>query len=179
MTQPMPSSLSRATAIAALCFVAAACGSTVKRDGAAPAPASSLPAQYASVTVAVGDRARALLAENPTFSVDALRTTVQSYLANKGLIGGASNARITVTVTDVRARSTAAAVILGVFAGEDRIEARVDVTSGSNAKLAGFDVKATYALGGGLGHDGTRMGWLYERIAETVYEELRPRVATK
>ena len=75
-------------------------------------------------------------------------------------------------VNDVRVRSSGSAVMFGVFAGDDHLEADVIVLNRMGEEVYKFSANASYALGGFAGGEGTRIGWLYGKFSEIITEEL-------
>jgi hypothetical protein len=148
-----------------------ACAGTVKRE----------PGQFnktyvttgiASVQVKMTAEAQTLLADNPQFNANDLQGYIQRRLEGNGTFNAAASERVEVMVTGFRVRSAAAAILLGVLAGQDHMEGKVRVFSADGRRLHSFDVNASYGFGGAAGGDATRMGWMYEKFSELVMTEL-------
>lgn len=85
---------------------------------------------------------------------------------------------IDVVVTDLRSRSTFAAVMFGLLAGNDSITGDVTVRDSAGEPLQRFSISASYALGGFAGgQENARMGWLNQKFADLAVAELTGNVA--
>jgi hypothetical protein len=81
---------------------------------------------------------------------------------------------IDIVIKDVRVRSTAAAVLFGFMAGDDRIVGDVELKNASGRILDRFEISASYALGGWAGgQDDMRLNWLYEEFSKVLISELK------
>jgi hypothetical protein len=166
-------------ALPAMLFLVSACASSVTRspDTASTAPILLGEDQRAGqVTVSLTPAAQELAADNLTFDQNELLATVRRALQARDAMASepdASLPSVEIVVTDFRTRSAFSAVMFGFLAGDDHITGDVVLRSPTGEELQRFSVSASYALGGlGGGMNDTRMGWLYERFAEHVLDEL-------
>ena len=154
----------------------AGCSSNVKRnvvEGAAPiSTMNSQPQKVASVQVKLSAAAQAQLADNLKFDTSRFRDTLQRGLTAKNLVTDNSQQDLVVEITDIRVRSTFSAVMWGFMAGNDHVVGTVSVVDKAGKVLQSFEVSASYALGGVMGGDESRMSWLYEKFTEHVLKEL-------
>lgn len=154
------------------------CAGTVKHMGPAPTGDEQRVQGIAKVVLAVSPQVKADAAGNAGFNQEELARRVRERLVAKQLVGVGASQYVDVVVTDVRIRSTVAAIMLGFMAGDDHISGRVRLLSDSNQELRAFDISASYALGGLVGgQDGARMPWLYDKFAELVLQELEKLVS--
>jgi hypothetical protein len=94
-------------------------------------------------------------------------------LEDKNLIGSTATHQVEITVTDIRVRSSVAAVLLGFMAGNDHVNGTVRLLDPSGKPVASFKVEASYAFGGlGGGQEALRMNWLYDKFSEMTVAEL-------
>jgi hypothetical protein len=128
------------------------------------------------VTLSMTKEAQAKLTDNLKFDQEKLLATVRRALDANGLLAKAPDPqlpKIEVVVTDVRARSTFAAVMFGFMAGDDRVAGEVIARTHDGKEVQRFAVSASYALGGlAGGQEEARMNWLYETFAQHVVDEL-------
>lgn len=123
--------------------------------------------KFSTVSVELNDVAAKQLTDNIKFNKDALKSTLERTLTSRGLIDPKSKNIIKVSVTDIRVRSTFAAVMFGFMAGSDSLEGKVIPTVSEGTKIPEFELSASYALGGfGGGQDESRMNWLYEEFSK-------------
>jgi hypothetical protein len=148
-----------------------ACAGTVKRE-AGQMNKTYATAGISAVAVKLTPEAQALLKDNPQFNANDLQGFIQRRLEGNGSFSATATERVEVVVTSFRVRSMASAVILGVLAGADHMEGKVQVLSPAGKRLHSFDVNASYAFGGYAGGDSTRMGWMYDKFSELVLSEL-------
>lgn len=148
------------------------CASGVTRQTGNTAPPQVTTERIGKVVVSLSPEAQKKLVDNPGFSTEQLASVIKSRIGDRNMIDGASAAALDVEVTDLRVRSTAAAVLFGFMAGSDNLSGNVRL-HGPNGDSTPFSVNASYALGGlAGGQDGTRMGWLYAEFAKLVATEL-------
>jgi hypothetical protein len=149
------------------------CAGTVRQDNRITGDATHV-AGVAQVEVQMSPDAAKQQADNAQFNSDELAGFLRRKLEGKGLVGADSVYRVNVVVTDIRVRSAAAAVLFGVFAGDDHVTGKVRLLDGRGQPVRSFDVSASYALGGiGGGQDSTRMNWLYDKFSELALGELQ------
>ena len=160
--------------VAALALVAllTACAGTVKHHSRVNGDVTGVEG-VGKVVARMSPAAVAQQADNPQFSRDELATYLYRKLESKGMVAAGATHQVEIVVTDIRVRSAAAAVILGVLAGEDRVVGTVRVLDSANKPLRSFEIKASYALGGwGGGQDSMRMNWMYDKFSELAMQEL-------
>ncbi|HEX6708279.1 MAG TPA: DUF4410 domain-containing protein [Albitalea sp.] len=163
--------------MASMLLALAGCAGTVKQDARFNGDVSSIEG-LGKVVARMSPAAIKQQADNPQFSRDELATYLYRKLESKGLIAGAATHHVDIVVTDIRVRSAAAAVMLGLLAGEDRVTGTVRVMDPSGKPLRSFEIKASYALGGwGGGQDSMRMNWMYDKFSELALTELEKIVA--
>ena len=154
----------------------AGCSSNVTRStvaGAKPiATLSTQPQKVATVKVKLSPTAQTQLAENLKFDPTRFSDTLQRGLNAKNLVTADSQQDLVVEITDIRVRSTFSAVMWGFMAGNDHVVGTVSVIDKAGKLLQSFEVSASYALGGVMGGDESRMSWLYEKFTEHVLKEL-------
>ncbi|WP_280152904.1 DUF4410 domain-containing protein [Piscinibacter sp. XHJ-5] len=168
-----------ATRMAAMALLAllSACAGTVKQHTRINGDVSGVEG-VGKVVARMSPAAVAQQADNPQFSRDELATYLYRKLESKGMVAAGAPNHVDILVTDIRVRSAAAAVLLGVLAGEDRIVGTVRVLDSANKPLRSFEIKASYALGGwGGGQDSMRMNWMYDKFSELAMQELDKIVA--
>ena len=158
-----------------LALVLTGCSAGVTRPSDESQTSNVLLTEPATITLTLSDDARKQAASNTKFNEDVFLGTLTHALDAKGLLAknDAPVRRITVEVTGVRVRGTFSAIMFGFMAGPDHLKGRVTLIDADNNPLRFFDVSATYAFGGVAGgQDGTRLGWLYERFAQEMINEL-------
>ena len=163
--------------VVGLIALLAACSGTIKPDTRVQGDASRVEG-VAQVSTLIGPAATQQLADSPQFNRDELTSYTRRRLEGKGLLTGAATHRVEITVTDLRVRSTAAAVIFGFMAGDDHVNGRVRILDERNRAVRSFDVQASYAFGGWAGGDGIRMNWLYDKFSELAVSELEKVIQT-
>ena len=162
--------LRSALVVAVLAAGLSGCASTVTH---APAPAAaSGAAPLAPIEPKVGrlelrlsGEAQKMAAENPVFSVEQLRQTLERTLRERGVLVPGHPQVLDVELVRLRARSTGAAVWAGAFAGTDQVAGNVVLRGADGRALRTFNVDASYGLGGIAGAESTRMNWLYDRFS--------------
>lgn len=86
---------------------------------------------------------------------------------------GAGQDTLEIQITAMRVRSTFNAVMWGFMAGSDNLRGDVYLRDPSGKVLNHFSVYASYALGGFVGGvESVRWGWLYNKFAELVEQNL-------
>ena len=111
------------TARWAACVLLAAlagCAGTIKQDQRVNGDVTDIQG-VGKVTARMSPNAVKQQADNAQFSRDELATYLYRKLESKGLVVGGAPHQVDIVVTDIRVRSAAAAVLLGILAGEDRI----------------------------------------------------------
>jgi hypothetical protein len=155
-----------------------ACASGVTRMDSAAAPGAPASAAVSSgpvksVSLALSEDAKKLVADNATFNPDALRTTIERVLQAQNLVKSDAPQTLDVEVTSFRVRSSFSAVMFGFMAGSDNVEGVVTIKDAEGRVIKRALVKASYALGGlGGGQDDARMNWLYEEFAKHALAEV-------
>lgn len=126
------------------------------------------------VSIELNSKAKEKLADNSNFNSDALLRKINSTLQLNQYLKpeGSTNTTIEITITNIRVRSGASAIMLGFLAGADYITG--DVVIKENGKLIDkFEVDVNYAWGGALGDTDTRMNWMYESFSNKMTEEIK------
>jgi len=159
--------------LAAACLVAlAGCAGTVKQHAGVNGDVTNIEG-VGKVVARMSPNAIQQQADNPQFNRDELAGYVYRKLESKHLVTAGATYHVDIVVTDIRVRSAAAAVLLGILAGEDRVVGTVRVMDPANKAVRSFEIKATYALGGwGGGQDSMRMNWMYDKFSELALQEL-------
>ncbi len=126
------------------------------------------------VSIELNSKAKEKLADNSNFNSDALLRKINSTLQLNQYLKpeGSTNTTIEITITNIRVRSGASAIMLGFLAGADYITG--DVVIKENGKLIDkFEVDVNYAWGGAMGDTDTRMNWMYESFSNKMTEEIK------
>ncbi len=126
------------------------------------------------VSIELNSKAKEKLADNSNFNSDALLRKINSTLQLNQYLKpeGSTNTTIEITITNIRVRSGASAIMLGFLAGADYITG--DVAIKENGKLIDkFEVDVNYAWGGAMGDTDTRMNWMYESFSNKMTEEIK------
>lgn len=148
------------------------CAATVKQDTRVQGDVSRVDGVSQVLALMSPDAARQQV-DNPQFNRDELANQLRRRLESKSLLSPAATHRVEVVVTDIRVRSAVAAIMLGVFAGDDHVTGRVRVLDARGQALRSFEINASYALGGWAGgQDSMRLGWLYDKFSELAATEL-------
>lgn len=158
------------TAVLALALAAglAGCASTVThspepaRGGTAAAP---IEPRVGRLELRLSGEAQKMAADNPVFSVDQLRSTLERTLRERGVLVAGHPQVLEIELVRLRARSTGAAVWAGAFAGTDQVAGNIVLRGADGRALRSFNVDASYGLGGVAGIESTRMNWLYDRFS--------------
>jgi hypothetical protein len=127
-----------------------------------------------SVTVTLSPDGQRDFADNSAFDQNALLANVQRVLQAKQLYSATTGGDTLETqITAIRVRSTFNAVMWGFMAGSDNLRGDVYVRDPSGKLVNHFSVYASYALGGFVGGvRSVRWGWLYNKFAELVAQNL-------
>jgi len=151
------------------------CASGVTRpEGAAASHRLAADQRVKAATLKVTPEVKASLDDNIKFNPDMLADMINRRLELNGIKADKATLSIEIVIKDVRVRSTAAAVLFGFMAGDDRIVGDVYLMDGPRKILDRFEVSASYALGGWAGgQDGMRMNWLYEEFSKVLVGELK------
>lgn len=153
-------------------LVLGACAGNVKRTDGAPAYRHD-GRKFAAVQVALDERVRATQADQPGFDPRALEQAVTRELETAGLLDNGADRTIEIRVTNLRLRSTGAAVMFGIMAGTDQLAGTVALRDRDRGVRNTFDVSASYGLGGFAGgQNDARIGWLYEEFARLTVAEI-------
>jgi len=168
-------SLMRIGAMLLTVLAVAGCASGVTRETGSATPNRLASGQTVkAATIEVTPEVKASLDDNIKFNPDTLLGMVNRRLELMGLSANNALLSLNIVIKDVRVRSTAAAVLFGFMAGEDRILGEVQLKDGSGRFLDRFNVSASYALGGiAGGQDETRLSWLYEEFSKLLIAELK------
>jgi hypothetical protein len=143
------------------------------RAAGAPAAAVAQTGPVKSVSLALSEDAKKLVADNAKFNPDALRSTVERLLQAQNLVKADATQTLDIEITSFRVRSNFSAVMFGFMAGSDNVEGVVTIKDAAGQVVKRALVKASYALGGfGGGQDEARMGWLYEEFAKHALAEV-------
>lgn len=112
-------------------------------------------------------------AETQKFDIAAFRGVIQRTLDAAKLVSPDGDFQLTVTVDELRVRSTFNAIMWGFMAGSDMLNGTATLTRVDGQPVGSFKVGTSYALGGfGGGLDTTRVTWLYEEFAKQLTQEL-------
>jgi hypothetical protein len=127
-----------------------------------------------SVTVTLSPDGQRDFADNSAFDQNALLASVHRVLQAKQLYAATTGREtLEIQITAIRVRSTFNAVMWGFMAGSDNLRGDVYVRDPSGKLVNHFSVYASYALGGFVGGvRSVRWGWLYNKFAELVAENL-------
>lgn len=154
----------------------AGCAGTIKRDDAQPQQQAATTARVPGVVKVVArlsPEATKQQEDNRQFNRDELAANMRRRLEDKSLIGPTATHQVEITVTDIRVRSSVAAVLLGFMAGNDHVNGTVRLLDPTGKPVASFKVEASYAFGGlGGGQEALRMNWLYDKFSEMTVAEL-------
>jgi Domain of unknown function (DUF4410) len=148
-----------------------ACTGTVQRDSSATGRVFSTNS-IGSIHLVLAPEAQAVLKDNLGFNAVELQSTIQRRFEAMGTMKPNGTDKMLVTITGVRVRSTFSAVFWGFMAGQDSIDGTVQISTAEGKPLHQFNIRTSYALGGYLGGDATRMNWLYDRFSELAQVEL-------
>lgn len=149
----------------------AGCAGTIKQDLRIRGDVSKVQG-VTKVVARMSPDATKQLADNQQFNRDELANNMRRRLEDKSLISPAAGHQIDIIVTDIRVRSSVAAILFGPFAGNDHVNGVVRLVDAAGTPVSSFVVEANYALGGVMGTDGNRMNWLYDKFSEMAVAEL-------
>jgi len=164
----------RPIATAFLIATLAGCASQVTRPpeaAIARAPVRAL----TSFEVEISPQAKAAMADPETqkFDPGAFRGVIQRTLDAAKLVSPDGDFKLTVTVDQLRVRSTFNAIMWGFMAGTDQLNGTATLTRLDGTPVGNFKVDTSYGLGGiGGGQDSSRLAWLYEEFAKMLTQEL-------
>lgn len=126
-----------------------------------------------SVQIILTDDAKKLVADNSTFSVTALKNTIEDQLKALDLLKPNAGQTMDISIKSFRARSAFSAIAFGIMAGNDNIVGEMIIKDATGKVLKSVEINASYALGGiAGGMTDTRMGWLYGEFAKLATQEL-------
>lgn len=128
-----------------------------------------------SFEIEISPTAKAAMAEAETqkFDLVVFRGVIQRTLDAARLVAADGDFRLTVTVDELRVRSTFNAIMWGFMAGTDTLNGTATLTRLDGRPVGSFKVGTTYALGGFAGgQDSARVAWLYEEFAKLLTQEL-------
>jgi hypothetical protein len=154
-----------------LAAVLTGCAGTIKQDPRVKGDVSKVQG-VTQVTSQVSSKATGQLADNPQFNEEVLLVTMRRRLQDKGLVAPTAAHRVEIVVTDIRVRSSAAAFLLGPFAGSDHVNGVVRLVDANGTPVSSFVIEASYGLGGVAAVDNDRMNWLYDKFSELAVGEL-------
>jgi hypothetical protein len=164
----------RRLAMALLIAALAGCASQVTRPTEATTPREPVRA-LTSFEVEISPTAKAAMADAETqkFDVAAFRGVIQRTLDAAKLVSSDGDFKLTVTVDQLRVRSTFNAIMWGFMAGTDQLNGTATLTRVDGTPVGNFKVSTSYGLGGfGGGQDSSRLAWLYEEFAKMLTQEL-------
>ena len=165
----------RRFAIALLIATLAGCASQVTRPPA-DATATREPVRaLTSFEVEISPAGKATMAEPETqkFDMAAFRGVIQRTLDAAKLVSPEGDFKLTVTIDQLRVRSTFNAIMWGFMAGTDQLNGTATLTRLDGRPVGTFKVGTSYGLGGFAGgQDGSRLNWLYEEFAKVLTQEL-------
>jgi hypothetical protein len=111
--------------------------------------------------------------ETQKFDPVAFRGVIQRTLDAAKLVSPEGDFKLTVTVDELRVRSTFNAIMWGFMAGTDQLNGTATLTRLDGRPAGSFKVGTSYGLGGfGGGQDSSRLAWLYEEFAKLLTQEL-------
>jgi hypothetical protein len=152
--------------------IMAGCASGVNRK-AGEASVALTNKTVTTVQISLTDDAKKLVADNATFSVTALKNTIEEQLRALDLIKPNAGQTMEISIKSFRARSAFAAIAFGIMAGNDNIVGEMIIKDATGKVLKSIEINASYALGGiAGGMTDTRMGWLYGEFAKLAAQEL-------
>jgi hypothetical protein len=166
--------LFRRMAMALLIAALAGCASQVTRAPEATTAREPVRA-LTSFEIEVSATAKAAMADAETqkFDLVAFRGVVQRTLDAAKLVSPDGDFKLTVTIDELRVRSTFNAIMWGFMAGTDQLNGTATLTRLDGRPVGNFKVGTSYGLGGfGGGQDSMRVAWLYEEFAKMLTQEL-------
>jgi len=173
----------RPIAMTLLIATLAGCASQVTRPPEATTAREPVRA-LTSFEIEISSAAKAAMADAETqkFDLAAFRGVVQRTLDAAKLVSPDGDFKLTVTIEELRVRSTFNAIMWGFMAGTDQLNGTARLSRLDGRPVGEFKVGTSYGLGGfGGGQDSSRLAWLYEEFAKMLTQELvalRDRKAT-
>lgn len=159
-------------AILGMVAIMAGCASGVKRD-AGTEVVKLKNTKVNQVQISLTDDAKKLVADNSSFSVTGLKSSIEDQLKALDLLKTESGQTMAISLKSFRARSAFSAIAFGFMAGNDNIVGTMTIKDANGKDLKSVEINASYALGGiGGGMTETRMGWLYGEFAKLAIQEL-------
>lgn len=152
----------------------AGCASQVTRPPEATAKRETVRA-LTSFEIEISPTAKAAMAaaETQKFDPVAFRGVLQRTLDAAKLVSPEGDFKLTVTIDELRVRSTFNAIMWGLMAGTDQLNGTATLTRLDGRPAGTFKVGTSYGLGGlAGGQDSSRVGWLYEEFAKQLAQEL-------
>ena len=128
----------------ALIFVAG-CGGNIKKTNNINSIENTT---LSSIDVIVTGEVKKELGVNSVFNAATLKQEIETKLQKASLKDINSQYQLTISVNDVRYRSSASAVLLGFMAGNDHIYGRAIIKNNAGNIVNEFDVNTSYAFGG-------------------------------
>ena len=154
-----------------LAVVLTGCAGTIKQDLRVKGDVSKVQG-VTKVTAQMSPEATKQMPDNQQFNRDELAANMRRRLEDKSLVLSTAAHQVEIVVTDIRVRSSIAAILFGPFAGNDHVNGVVRLVDANGTPVSSFVVEANYALGGVMGTDGNRMNWLYDKFSEMAVAEL-------
>jgi hypothetical protein len=161
-------------AMALLIATLAGCASQVTRSPEATTAREPVRA-LTSFDIGISPAAKAAMADAETqkFDLVAFRGVVQRTLDAAKLVSPDGDFKLTVTIDELRVRSTFNAIMWGFMAGTDQLKGTATLNRIDGRPAGEFKIGASYGLGGFAGgQDSSRLAWLYEEFAKILTQEL-------
>ncbi len=122
--------------------------------------------KFNAITITLDPEVKKKLKKNRSFSVRKMQSASYEVFIARKLLADTSPYSVNFHITDLRARTTAGAIVLGPLGGKDLLVGEVTVKDPSGKVLESFLVKTSYSLGGvATGLKQVRMTWLYKKFA--------------
>ena len=122
--------------------------------------------KFSAIIITLGAEAKKKLRKNRSFSIKKMQAASYEVFIARKLLSDTSPYSVYFHITDLRARTTAGAVILGPLGGKDLLVGEVIVKDPAGKVLEQFTVRTSYSLGGvATGLKQVRMTWLYKKFA--------------
>jgi hypothetical protein len=164
----------RRIAAAVLIATLAGCASQVTRQPEATTTVEPVRA-LTSFEIEISPASKAAMADAETqkFDLVVFRGVIQRTLDAAKLVSPDGDFKLTVTIDQLRIRSTFNAVMWGFMAGTDQLDGTATVARLDGRPAGSFKVGTSYGLGGFAGgQDSSRVAWLYEEFAKVLTQEL-------
>lgn len=164
----------RRMALALLVATLLGCASQVTRPPQAATTREPVRA-LTSFEIEISAAAKATMADAETqkFDLVAFRGVVQRTLDAAKLVSPDGDFKLTVTIDELRVRSTFNAIMWGFMAGTDQLNGTATLNRLDGRPVGSFKVGTSYGLGGFAGgQDSSRVVWLYEEFAKMLTQEL-------